>query len=220
MGTDPEQDAPPPQGHLHTDPRSLTLGQCRHTNHLLCTSLSCGRKPEHQRKSTQGELKILHTQWPLPGIEFFSSSTWQQTKQCFIIQGPAVVLSEKAKDHQKTVSGRKLNLTAEIKDYLEKLWKISVQWKSSPNVFIKLRMSKFFPDYKMTRAEVWFTTAKNNQQRYRTVPRSLLTYFNLVFSLIFTLKVIIMFHNSSQCLCVIIPCNKLHFYALMFKYAL
>lgn len=46
-----------------THPHSLSLGQCRHTVHLTCTPLGCGKKPESPEKipTDMGRVRKLHT---------------------------------------------------------------------------------------------------------------------------------------------------------------
>lgn len=72
--------------------------------HVLGTSLDCGRKQEHQRKPTQGELKTPHRRgfgWESIFFFFFHQ---HYNKQNNVSQGPVVVASEEAKDSQKTAS--------------------------------------------------------------------------------------------------------------------
>lgn len=64
----------------HTRPHSLSLGQCRHTIHLTCTLLGCGKKPESPEKIPRhGEsAQTPYRQWPWQGIHFFPHQRYNE----------------------------------------------------------------------------------------------------------------------------------------------
>lgn len=55
-------------GHTHSDWNSVDTAAP-----LRCTSLGCGRKPEHQEKT---HAECANRQWPWLGIDFIVSSHW------------------------------------------------------------------------------------------------------------------------------------------------
>lgn len=59
-----------PHPHPHPHPHSLRLGQCRHANSPLCTSLGCG-SPWRKPTQTSENVPTLHRQWPWSRINFF-----------------------------------------------------------------------------------------------------------------------------------------------------
>lgn len=70
-GPHPGQDTPPPEGHSHARPCSLSLGQFHTPAHPMCASLGCGQTPESPKKTHTGPGRTctLHADSG-PGWEF------------------------------------------------------------------------------------------------------------------------------------------------------
>lgn len=104
VGSDSEQDILPSQGHLHTPPHSLRRGQCGRANSCPGHIFGMWEEAGAPEKAHAGRTENSTQTWLWLGIHFFFFSHQHYNKQNNVSQGPVVVVSEEAKDSQKTAS--------------------------------------------------------------------------------------------------------------------